>query len=81
VHAESLSFNRVVVGRLARLRTAEVRARVPSIRLKRLYREGSEVMKGREPFLIDPAPFQAALDAALLAHAQERTVRRGGARA
>ncbi len=70
VHAESVPLSREVVGRLSPLRTADVRARVAGILLKRLYREGSEVKEGQKLFQIDPAPFQAALDAALAALAQ-----------
>jgi membrane fusion protein, multidrug efflux system len=70
VHAESVPLSRDVVGRLAPLRTADVRARVAGILLKRLYREGSEVKEGQKLFQIDPAPLQAALDAALAALAQ-----------
>jgi len=70
VHEESVPLSRDVVGRLAPLRTADVRARVAGILLKRLYREGSEVKEGQRLFQIDPAPLQAALDAALAALAQ-----------
>ncbi|HUN75308.1 MAG TPA: efflux RND transporter periplasmic adaptor subunit [Steroidobacteraceae bacterium] len=69
-HEESVPLTRDVVGRLAPLRTADVRARVAGILLKRLYREGSEVKEGQRLFQIDPAPLQAALDAALAALAQ-----------
>lgn len=47
-----------------------MRARVPGILLKRLYMEGSEVREGQPLFQIDPAPLQAAVDAALAAQAQ-----------
>jgi membrane fusion protein, multidrug efflux system len=70
VHSESVPLTRDVVGRLAPLRTADVRARVAGILLKRLYREGSEVKEGQKLFQIDPAPLQAALDAAVAALAQ-----------
>ena len=70
VQAESVPLSRDVVGRLAPVRTADVRARVPGILLKRLYREGSDVKAGQKLFQIDPAPYQAALDAALAALAQ-----------
>jgi membrane fusion protein, multidrug efflux system len=70
VRSESVPLTRDVVGRLAPLRTADVRARVAGILLKRLYREGSEVKEGQKLFQIDPAPLQATLDAALAALAQ-----------
>jgi membrane fusion protein (multidrug efflux system) len=69
-HAESVPLTREVVGRLSPVRTADVRARVAGILLKRLYREGSEVREGQPLFLIDPAPLRAALDASLAALAQ-----------
>lgn len=70
VHAEAVPLDREVVGRLAPVRTADVRARVAGILLKRLYREGSEVREGQPLFQIDPAPLRAALDAALAQLAQ-----------
>ncbi|HUN26245.1 MAG TPA: efflux RND transporter periplasmic adaptor subunit [Steroidobacteraceae bacterium] len=70
VHAESVPLTRDLVGRLSPVRTADVRARVAGILLKRLYTEGSEVREGQGLFQIDPAPLRAALDAALAALAQ-----------
>jgi len=54
-------------GRVEPLRVAQVRARVNGVVLKRQFVEGSEVKAGQPLFLIDPAPYQAALDSA---HAQ-----------
>ncbi|HEY1900180.1 MAG TPA: efflux RND transporter periplasmic adaptor subunit [Steroidobacteraceae bacterium] len=68
--AQVLPLTRDLVGRVSAFRTADVRARVPGILLKRLYREGSEVREGDVLFQIDPKPYQAALDAALAALAQ-----------
>lgn len=61
-------------GRVEALRTAQVRARVNGVVLQRQFTEGSEVRAGQPLFLIDPAPYQAALDsaAAQLARAQAR---------
>lgn len=70
VHSKSVPLTRDVVGRLSAIRTADVRARVAGILLKRLYREGSEVKAGQPLFQIDPAPLKAALDAATAALAQ-----------
>jgi len=70
VHAEAVPLTREVVGRLSPVRTADVRARVPGILLKRLYVEGSEVREGQPLFRIDPAPLKASLDAALAQLAQ-----------
>lgn len=63
-------LTRELVGRVSAIRSADVRARVPGILLKRLYREGSEVRAGEALFQIDPKPYQAALDAALASLAQ-----------
>lgn len=53
------------VGRVTAFRTADVRARVAGILLKRLYTEGTDVKEGQSLFKIDPAPLQAELDAQL----------------
>ncbi|CAJ0770542.1 efflux RND transporter periplasmic adaptor subunit [Ralstonia chuxiongensis] len=59
-------------GRLEPYRTAEVRARVDGIVLKRAYDEGQVVKAGQVLFRIDPAPLKAQVDAAqgALARAQ-----------
>ncbi|WP_420803695.1 efflux RND transporter periplasmic adaptor subunit [Ralstonia mojiangensis] len=59
-------------GRLEPYRTAEVRARVDGIVLKRAYDEGQAVKAGQVLFRIDPAPLKAQVDAAqgALARAQ-----------
>ncbi|MEO7065645.1 MAG: efflux RND transporter periplasmic adaptor subunit [Rhodanobacter sp.] len=59
-----------LVGRLSPYRSADVRARVPGVLLKRSYDEGSNVKKGQLLFQIDPAPFKATLNASLAALAQ-----------
>jgi membrane fusion protein (multidrug efflux system) len=65
-----------LVGRLSPFRTADVRARVPGILLKRTYNEGSDVKTGQVLFEIDPAPLKAELDSAEanLAQAQATAV-------
>jgi membrane fusion protein (multidrug efflux system) len=59
-----------LVGRLSSFRSADVRARVPGVLLKRNYDEGTDVKKGQVLFQIDPAPLKATLDASLGALAQ-----------
>lgn len=49
-------------GRLEATRIAQVRARVPGIVLKRVFREGSEVKAGDVLYRIDPGPFQATFN-------------------
>ncbi len=50
--------------RVEAIRTAEVRARVNGVVLKRLFTEGSLVKQGQSLFQIDPEPYQAQLNAA-----------------
>lgn len=69
---QSSPLTRDLVGRLSPYRSADVRARVPGVLLKRAYDEGTDVKKGQLLFEIDPAPLKAALNAsqASLAQAQ-----------
>jgi len=69
-HAEPVPITRDLVGRLSPTRSADVRARVAGVLLKRLYSEGTDVREGQVLFQIDPAPLQAALEAAEAALAQ-----------
>lgn len=59
-------------GRLEATRVAQVRARAAGIVQKIVFREGSDVKAGQTLFLIDPVPYQAALNSAkaTLARAQ-----------
>lgn len=50
--------------RVEAIRTAQVRARVNGVVLKRLFTEGSLVRQGQSLFQIDPEPYQAQLNAA-----------------
>lgn len=59
VSPETVKLNTVLTGRLESSRTAEVRARVQGVVLKRLFEEGSEVKKGQALFMIDDAPYRA----------------------
>lgn len=63
-------LTRDLVGRLSAYRSADVRARVPGVLLKRTYDEGTDVKKGQLLFQIDPAPLKAVLNANLAAQAQ-----------
>ena len=63
--AQAVPLTRDLVGRLSASRTADVRARVAGVLLKRAYVEGSDVKEGQLLFQIDPAPLQAALNAQL----------------
>lgn len=70
VQPENAPLTQDLVGRLSPFRSADVRARVPGVLLKRSYDEGSDVKKGQLLFQIDPAPFKATLNASLAALAQ-----------
>jgi membrane fusion protein (multidrug efflux system) len=61
--SQTVPLKRELVGRLASVRIAQVRARVAGIILKRVYTEGTDVKKGQVLFQIDPAPLEAALHA------------------
>ncbi|HYG08085.1 MAG TPA: efflux RND transporter periplasmic adaptor subunit [Stenotrophomonas sp.] len=61
---QTVPLQRELVGRLSGFRTADVRARVPGVLLKRLYTEGTDVKEGQPLFQIDPAPLQATLGSA-----------------
>jgi membrane fusion protein (multidrug efflux system) len=70
--AGTVALERELVGRLASSRVAEVRARVSGIVLERTYKEGSDVAAGAVLFRIDPAPLEAAVNAAEAALARTR---------
>ncbi len=64
VRVQPLAISTELNGRILAPRTAEVRARVAGVVLKRVYREGSDVKQGDVLFKIDPAPFKADYDSA-----------------
>lgn len=67
---QSSPLTRDLVGRLSAFRSADVRARVAGVLLKRNYDEGTDVKGGQLLFQIDPAPLKAALNAANASLAQ-----------
>jgi membrane fusion protein, multidrug efflux system len=70
VEPQQVALTSSFTGRLSAYREANVLARVSGVLLRRLYKEGTEVKTGQSLFEIDPAPYQAALDAAVAALAQ-----------
>ncbi|WP_412459960.1 efflux RND transporter periplasmic adaptor subunit [Pseudomonas sp. SC11] len=70
VQPQALAISTELSGRILAPRTAEVRARIAGVVLKRVYREGSDVKQGDVLFLIDPAPFKADHDSARAALAR-----------
>ena len=61
VQAQPVPIVREASGRLAPTRASDVRARVPGVLQKRLYKEGSMVKEGEPLVVIDTAPYRAAL--------------------
>jgi membrane fusion protein (multidrug efflux system) len=68
--SQSSPLTKDLVGRLSAYRSADVRARVPGVLLKRSYDEGTDVRKGQVLFQIDPAPLKAVLGSSLASLAQ-----------
>jgi membrane fusion protein (multidrug efflux system) len=64
VHARPVPLTREASARLAPTRASDVRARVPGVLQKRLYKEGSMVKEGQVLVQIDPAPYRAAYNVA-----------------
>lgn len=54
-------------GRVAAVRTAQIRAQVGGIVQRRMFEQGAEVRAGQPLFQIDPAAFRADVDSALAA--------------
>ncbi|MBT2142944.1 MULTISPECIES: efflux RND transporter periplasmic adaptor subunit [unclassified Rhodanobacter] len=70
IQPQSSPLTKDLVGRLSPYRSADVRARVAGVLLKRAYTEGTDVKQGQLLFQIDPAPLKAALSAAEASLAQ-----------
>jgi membrane fusion protein (multidrug efflux system) len=70
VEPQQVPLTASFTGRLSAYREANVLARVSGVLRKRLYKEGTQVKAGQPLFEIDPAPYKAALDAALAALSQ-----------
>ncbi|HEY9104176.1 efflux RND transporter periplasmic adaptor subunit [Chitinimonas sp.] len=51
-------------GRVAAVRTADIRAQVSGIVQRRLFQQGTDIKAGQPLFQINPAPFQADVDTA-----------------
>jgi len=61
---QTVALQTELPARVEPIRTAQVRARVDGVVLKRSFTEGSIVKQGQSLFTIDPAPYQAQLAAA-----------------
>lgn len=74
VESAPLPITTDLPGRIDPERTAQVRARVAGIVLKRDFEQGADVKAGQVLFQIDPAPYQAALDSANASLLQARSL-------
>jgi membrane fusion protein, multidrug efflux system len=72
VKPQSVALTRQFVGRVSSYQSANVVARVSGVLLDRLYHEGGAVRRGQRLFQIDPAYYQAQLDADQAILAQDR---------
>jgi len=70
VQPQNSPLTQDLVGRLSPFRSADVRARVAGVLLKRSYTEGTDVKQGQPLFQIDPTPLKAVLGASLASLAQ-----------
>lgn len=73
----SVALDDDLPGRVAALRTADIRPQVGGIVLRRLFEQGAEVKAGQPLFQLNPAPLKAEFDsaAASLQHAQATLAR------
>lgn len=62
---QSAPLTKDLVGRLSAYRSADVRARVSGVLLKRVYQEGTDVKQGQLLFQIDPATYRATLNSSI----------------
>lgn len=67
VRPETVTIVDELPGRVAALRTAEIRPQVGGIIEKRLFEQGSKVEAGQPLFQINPEPFKAEVDSAAAA--------------
>jgi len=72
VHTRKVPISLEAVGQAEGSREVEIRARVNGIIEKRLYEEGAPVKADAVLFLIDPAPYELAVEEAKAALQQER---------
>jgi len=65
VGTQAVAVTAELPGRVTAMRTAEVRPQVNGIVQKRMFTEGGEVKAGQQLYQIDPAPYEAQLQAAV----------------
>ncbi len=62
IQTEQITLKTELPGRTSPFRIAEIRPQVSGLILKRLFTEGSTVKEGQELYIIDPTPFESALN-------------------
>lgn len=67
LEAAAVNLSDDLPGRVAAVRTAEIRAQVSGIVQRRLFEQGVEIKAGQPLFQINPAPFKADVDTAAAA--------------
>ena len=72
MHPQSVAVHTELPGRVSAFLLAEVHARVDGIVLRRDFMEGAQVKAKQHLYLIDPAPYQAALDSAKAASQRDQ---------
>lgn len=64
VHAQEVENLVELTGRVSPMRVSQVRPQVNGYLYKRLFEEGTDVIKGQQLYEVDPRPYQAALNEA-----------------
>ena len=72
VKSTSVPITAEAVAQTEGAKEVEIRPRVGGILLKRMYQEGASVKEGQTMFLIDPAPYQIALQQAKAAYSAQQ---------
>ncbi|HIQ42837.1 MAG TPA: efflux RND transporter periplasmic adaptor subunit [Pseudomonas oleovorans] len=67
LQAHELAVSEDLPGRVAAVRSAEIRAQIGGIVQRRLFEQGAEIEAGAVLFQINPAPFKAEVDSAAAA--------------
>lgn len=64
IHAQEVENLVELTGRISPMRVSQVRPQVNGYLYKRLFEEGTDVIKGQQLYEVDPRPYQAALNEA-----------------
>lgn len=64
VHSQEVEDLVELTGRISPMRVSQVRPQVNGYLYKRLFEEGTDIVKGQQLYQVDPRPYQAALNEA-----------------